>query len=137
MKQQRNTRQKQLVLRAVQARCDHPTAEQLFEDARACESTISRGTVYRNLSQLSDAGEINRIKVPGADRFDLRLDRHCHLICTVCLRVCDAPVAYDASADEALSQKTGYIISRHRTVFEGVCPECQKRASRDASQGGL
>ena len=132
MKQQRNTKQKQMVLSAVQARSDHPTADQIFFDVRLSESRISRGTVYRNLSQLSDKGEINHIKVPGADRFDWRLDKHCHLICTDCLKVCDAPAPYSEKADEELSAVTGYRINRHRTVFEGICPDCLKK--REAEQ---
>lgn len=128
MKQTRNTRQKQMVLDAVRARCDHPTADQIFLDVRAADNRISRGTVYRNLSQLSDAGEINHVKVPGADRFDGRLELHCHLICTGCGAVCDAPAPYSEQADRALAEKTGYRIARHRTVFEGVCPACQQHA---------
>lgn len=127
MIQQRNTKQKQLVLSAVQARCDHPTADQIFLDVRAADSKISRGTVYRNLNQLSESGAVTRVKVPGADRFDSRLDRHCHLICEVCEKVCDAPLPYDEQSDIALTETTGYRINRHLIVFEGICPECQKK----------
>ena len=134
MKQQRNTRQKQLVLEAVRARRDHPTADQIYMDVRAQDDMISRGTVYRNLSLLSEAREISHIKVSGADRYDLRLDRHCHLICTRCRRVCDAPAPYDAAADERMSRETGYAIVRHRTVFEGVCPDCLKNAAPEKQQ---
>jgi Fe2+ or Zn2+ uptake regulation protein len=35
MKQQRSTRQRQLVLDAVRARHDHPTADQIYLDVRA------------------------------------------------------------------------------------------------------
>lgn len=34
MKQQRNTRQRQLVLDAVRSRQDHPTAEQIYQSVR-------------------------------------------------------------------------------------------------------
>ena len=63
MKQLRNTRQRQLVLDAVRARRDHPSADQIYLDVRAVDGRISRGTVYRNLSILEESGEILHVKV--------------------------------------------------------------------------
>ena len=94
MIKQRHSRQRQAVLDAVTARCDHPTADQIYLDVRAKDDRISRGTVYRNLALLSKSGQITHVKVPTADRFDARLDRHYHLLCTNCGRVFDAPVPY-------------------------------------------
>jgi len=126
MKQRRETRQRQIVLETVRARCDHPTADQIYLDVRAVDERISRGTVYRNLNCLSEDGEINHIKVPGADRYDKRTELHYHLICTSCGAVCDVPIEDDMEKDALLSAKTGYAVARHRTVFEGVCPACQQ-----------
>ena len=61
MKQQRNTRQRQLVLDEVRSRRDHPTAEQIFQNVHALDPHISRGTVYRNLNLLCDNQEIFRV----------------------------------------------------------------------------
>ena len=130
MKQQRNTRQRQLVLEAVQDHCDHPTADQIYLDVRARDSRISRGTVYRNLGILEDNGEILHVKVPSADRFDYRTDLHYHLFCTKCGAVSDAPAEYDRELDERLSSATGFAVERHRTVFEGLCPKCREAGSQ-------
>jgi len=127
MKQQRSTRQRQLVLDAVRSRCDHPTADEIYIDVRASDSRISRGTVYRNLALLSDAGEILHVKVPGADRYDLRRGPHYHLLCTSCGAVSDLPMPYDPELDEQVSRATGCAISRHRTIFEGICPSCAEK----------
>lgn len=54
MKQQRNTRQRQLVLDTVRSRRDHPTAEQIYQSVHQVDAHISRGTVYRNLNLLCD-----------------------------------------------------------------------------------
>lgn len=124
MKQLRNTRQRQLVLDAVLARADHPTADDIYIDVRALDGRISRGTVYRNLSILAKNGDILHVKVPAADRYDRRTDLHYHLLCTRCGAVADAPIAYHAELDEEMCKKTGYRIMRHRTVFEGLCPSC-------------
>lgn len=127
MKQSRNTRQRQLVLTAVRARTDHPTADDIYLDVRALDGKISRGTVYRNLSLLAEKGEILHVKVPAADRYDRRTDIHYHMLCTRCGAVSDAPLVYRTALDEELGEKTGYRITRHRTLFEGVCPGCARK----------
>ena len=137
MKQRRDTRQRQIVLEAVQARCDHPTADQIYLDLRAVDDRISRGTVYRNLNCLTEDGNVNRIKVPGADRYDKRTDLHYHLICTACGAVFDVPIAYDTATDKLLAEKTGFAVARHRTVFEGVCPACQRHVEEIQSKQEL
>lgn len=132
MKQQRNTRQRKLVLDAVRARCDHPSAEQIYQDVRAFEPKISRGTVYRNLSILIQNGEILHVKVPKAERFEgHRSDLHYHLFCTGCGAVSDVPLAYCADFDTEAAAQTGYVIKRHRMVFEGLCLSCQKKVRED------
>ena len=124
MKQQRNSKQRQLILDAVMTRCDHPTADQIYLDVRAKDDRISRGTVYRNLGVLSENGQITDVKVPAADRYDSRTDRHHHLFCTGCGRVFDAPLHYHAEYDAQIAAETGFQVSRHRVIFEGLCPEC-------------
>lgn len=121
----RETKQRRLVLQAVQSRCDHPTAEQIYEDVHAINPKISHGTVYRNLNCLSEDGVITHVRVPGADRYDLRTDLHYHMFCVACKKVIDVPYPYKSSLDEETMQQSGYQIIRHRLVFEGICPECR------------
>lgn len=121
----RDTKQRGLVLQAVQSRCDHPTAEQIYEDVHTVNPRVSHGTVYRNLNCLSEAGLICHVRVPGADRYDLRTDLHYHMFCVKCKKVVDAPHPYKAELDTETMQKSGFDIVRHRLVFEGICPECR------------
>ena len=134
MKKQRSTKQRKLVRDTVQSRHDHPTADQIYLDARQKDEKISRGTVYRNLNLLSESGDISHVKVPSADRYDFRLDRHYHLFCTNCGKVCDAPVPYQEARDKQIEQETGFQVSRHRTIFEGLCSDCQKRLTQEQQQ---
>lgn len=124
MKKQRNSKQRQMILDSVLARHDHPTADQIYLDVRAQDDKISRGTVYRNLGILSEDGQITNVKVPSADRYDSRADLHYHLFCTGCGKVFDAPLDYHSEYDAQITKETGFRISRHRMVFEGLCPEC-------------
>ena len=124
MKKKRNSRQRQMILEAVMARCDHPTADQIYLDVRARDERISRGTVYRNLGILSEDGDITNVKVPTADRYDSRRERHYHLFCTRCGRVFDAPMSYHGEWDDTILPESNFKINRHRVVFEGICSEC-------------
>lgn len=123
---QRNTKQRELVLKAVQARRDHPSADDIYLELRENSSDISRGTVYRNLNLLSDLGEVQQVEMPDKNRFDWREEPHYHLRCTKCGKLSDASLDYDASLDRALSETSGYLIARHSTIFEGLCPECRE-----------
>ena len=127
MKQQRMTKQKKMIQDIVQSHHDHPTADQIYLEVRAIDNRISRGTVYRNLEQLAESGTILQVKVPGANRFDYRLDYHYHLICKNCGAVYDVPIAYQEDIDKLVMKKTGFQVERHRTVFEGLCPACSEQ----------
>ncbi|MCC8025642.1 MAG: transcriptional repressor [Clostridium sp.] len=126
MTQKRNTRQRQLVLDAVLAHKDHPSADQIYLEVRAIDQKISRGTVYRNLRLLAGKGEIHCVKVLAPERFDWRTEPHYHLRCTECGKVVDVPLAYKAELDREVSEKTGYAVAMHSAVFEGLCPRCRK-----------
>ena len=121
-----------MILRAVRGRCDHPSADDICDDIKKQDGRISRATVYRNLGVLCESGEIARVTVPAADRFDLRCDRHYHFFCTCCGRVFDAPAGYLEELDRWVEANSGFSVSRHRTVFEGICPECSAKKAAGA-----
>ena len=131
MKQTRNTKQRRLVLDAVRSRTDHPSADEIYLDVREKDDKISRGTVYRNLSILVESGDIAHVKVPSADRYDLRCDRHYHLFCTECGAVCDAHIPYKEEYDIIAGEESGFHIERHRMIFEGVCSKCRSIENRN------
>ena len=121
--QRRNTRQRKLVLDAVRQSYNHPTADEIYNVVRAQDDKISRGTVYRNLNLLADAGEILSIKTPGGSRFDRTIEPHAHIICTSCSRVIDVPLPFDAQIDAKASEQIGWHVTSHYTIFEGLCPD--------------
>ena len=133
-KQQRNTRQRKLIYEEVLSRCDHPNAETIYRAVQQKDAKISRGTVYRNLNLLAQKGDITYVSVPGCDRFDSRQDRHYHVICTRCGKVVDAPQNYQDLFDQACAEATGFQIERHRTIFQGICPECQANEQQGHSE---
>ena len=76
----RSTVQRNLTLEAVNSLHCHATAEEVYEEVSKEHPSVSRATVYRNLKDLSDSGEIRKINnAGGADRFDHIVEKHYHV----------------------------------------------------------
>ncbi|MEG1524962.1 MAG: transcriptional repressor [Clostridia bacterium] len=129
MKKTRNTYQRKLVMDAVLNRTDHPSADDIYCDAKNQDAHISRGTIYRNLHLLSEMGVIGHLYVlTGADRFDYRTDQHYHFLCTMCGKLFDVNLPYLAELDNR-SLPEGFSVQGHRLIFEGVCAKCNAKQS--------
>ncbi|MBN7773778.1 Fur family transcriptional regulator [Clostridium aminobutyricum] len=128
----RHTVQKQMIGETL-ARLDHPTATEIYEEIRRAYPQISLGTVYRNLSQMADDGEILRISFSGEpDRFDPNSYEHYHIACSCCGKICDTDQATMASLieqiDRAVEDCTGIKVEKRIMIFSGICAECQSAA---------
>ena len=66
----KHSRQRDCIKEFLMGRYDHPTADMVYAHVREEFPHISLGTVYRNLSLLSELGEIQKITCEGPDRFD-------------------------------------------------------------------
>ena len=129
MIKERQTKQKTLILSAVQSTKTHPTAEQVHAMLAADLPGLSLGTVYRNLNHMAEIGILRRISVTNSpDRFDGDLSPHHHICCNVCGSFGDYfATGYDESLDRLVEKKSGFRITRHETVFYGLCPKCKSK----------
>ena len=134
--QYRNTRQRKIVLEAVQEHHDHPSADQIYLEIRAKAPRISRGTVYRNLNLLADMGEAIKITTPdGGDRFDGNTHPHYHVVCTCCNRVFDLHIdeAHINTMNKLAEEHFDGTIDSHATLFYGTCQDClTQKTSRES-----
>ncbi|MBR5559184.1 MAG: transcriptional repressor [Oscillospiraceae bacterium] len=120
------SRQRELIRQTVQQSEEHLTAEQVYERLKPENTTLSLGTVYRNLNLLAEQGSICRIPVPGgADRFDRNNDGHQHMICRCCGKVLDWRLPDMQELDRYLHQLTGFEVDRHDFFAWGTCKDCQ------------
>ncbi|MGE4454605.1 MAG: Fur family transcriptional regulator [Sphaerochaeta sp.] len=128
MKEKRQTIQKGLVWEAVISVTNHPNAEQIYERIVEKHPSISRATVYRNLNSLVDEGKVKRVRVLGGpDHFDRTLGDHYHIQCIDCKRVDDVEMFEDINLSEQNINAQGYALESYEIVFNGICPECQKK----------
>lgn len=124
MKISRNTVQRSLVLNALM-KLNHPNADEIYSKVLETRPNISRGTVYRNLSILSDSGEILRISVSGGpDRYDINTYKHCHFLCNVCLKAYDIDADYPKDLMDNIKNKNGFYIDGYDIIYSGICQQC-------------
>ncbi len=124
----RNTAQRAVILDAVRAADSHLTAGEIFERVRRRDPRIAYGTVYRALHLLARHGLVQKLTFADqASRYDKRVDRHDHVYCTGCGLLIDVEVPVALMAHHVAAEQSGFVVTRHHTVFEGACPDCRAR----------
>ncbi|MDD6176225.1 MAG: transcriptional repressor [Firmicutes bacterium] len=123
------TRQRLAIEHVIRSSREHFTAEQIYFQARRELPSLAIGTVYRNLNQMVEQGQLRRLTMPGAaDRFDRFVDPHPHLICPDCGCVFDCKI--DGLKD-FLQQKTGVPLCSYELTLCGPCPKCAAKNKAD------
>lgn len=119
------SRQRECILKNLQSRRDHPTADMVYESVRMEQPNISLGTVYRNLAFLSENGQILKISTgTGPDHFDGCTNPHVHFVCRSCGKVIDMDeIPQINSIDKASAQFDGIIEGYELKMF-GKCGDC-------------
>lgn len=112
-----------------QTLCDtkcHPTAEWIFSQLKPQIPDLSLATVYRNLSEMKQNGEIQSVAFfGGKERFDGDISKHSHFICDNCGRIDDFDfISHDFDLDNEAQRSFSGKINFHTLVFHGTCDGC-------------
>ncbi len=118
----RYSRQRELITEIIKGRCDHPTADMIYNSAREVEPNISLGTVYRNLKLLADEKVIITLETEDKRlHYDGDLSRHSHFICSNCGKIVD--LFRPAKTPSELAEM-GLTVTGEKCVYYGLCNEC-------------
>ncbi|MBN2490148.1 MAG: transcriptional repressor [Planctomycetes bacterium] len=125
------TVQRRAVFEAVLDHRDHPTADQVYGQVKTQVRGISRASVYRILDALVELGLITRIcHHISAARFDGKVHRHHHLVCSHCESIIDL----DAEAIPRIAPPdvagVGFQIDDYCVHFRGTCARCCARSRK-------
>ena len=123
----KRSRQREAILEVVQSTKCHPTADWVYSEVRKVIPNISLGTVYRNLSMLSENGTIQKLHIgTSSEHFDGNPDVHYHVYCTQCGRIDDIEAKpFEKFNSWAADMYDGEIFE-HQTMFTGRCSQCKK-----------
>ena len=127
--ERRNTMQKELTYNTVMSYSGHPSADDVYRIISSEHSTISKATVYRNLSLLTEEGKIGRVEsfASGEVHYDHRTEKHYHGYCMKCGKVVDISIPCDNIEVKAEAMEDGFSIISHELIFEGICKECRDK----------
>jgi len=128
---ERNTRQRQAVLDAIDHAGRALTPSEILALAQTSVASLNLSTIYRQLSALQDEERIVKVLLPGqAARFEAACaddhhhgapHHHHHFHCNACDRVyalhaCPGPM-------QELAPK-GFVVRAHEITLHGLCASC-------------
>ena len=118
----RYSRQRELIMDIIKGRCDHPTADMIYNSARALEPNISLGTVYRNLKLLADEGMIITLETEDKRlHYDGDTSRHSHFICNDCGTIIDL---FNPAETPVEIKEAGLMVTGEKCIYYGKCSKC-------------
>lgn len=126
-KGRRLTRQRQVIMAALQASRGHLDAEALHDRVKASDPRISLATVYRTLSAMRELGLVASHQL-GEDHAHFeatRKGRHYHFACYQCGRVIEFTVDQVKPLLEALGEQAQLQITDVQLLLQGYCLKCQ------------
>lgn len=120
----RFSRQRELIREIVKNTDKHPTADEVFEAAKKIQPNISLGTVYRDLKELVNSGDIITLETEDKKvRYDGGLTPHVHTVCLNCGKVFDVFVSVVPEEIE----KSGFTVTGSKCVYYGLCSDCKNK----------
>jgi Fur family transcriptional regulator, ferric uptake regulator len=125
----RNTRQRAEVLALLDATEGFRSAQQLFADLRDRGVRVGLTMVYRTLQLLSEAGEVDQLRMPDGEQMYRRCgqgDHHHHMVCRSCGHTEEiAGAAVERWAREQAARH-GFVDVDHTVEIVGTCRTCAR-----------
>lgn len=120
------------LLRENARRSHHPSAEELYQQARRRFPMISPATVYNTLELLVELGLASQLGFPGdVQRYDGNPHAHANVQCVSCKEIFDVEAEVLDGIGERVAQQSDFVILGQRFEFYGICPRCQQARQRD------
>lgn len=109
----------------------HPTAEIVFKEVSKELPALTLATVYRNLNQMAEQGQILRIEVNGEYHYDAHVGLHQHCVCDKCGKIVD--IYHEDLSRRAIekAEQEGFSPVSVAIIFWGVCKNCKKGVNNE------
>jgi Fe2+ or Zn2+ uptake regulation protein len=101
--------------------------DQLHESVRTALGGADYSTVFRAVATMEREGLIRRIDLgDGKAYYEADDDHHEHIRCESCGRIAEVPGCVLRDAASSVQRRTGFRVTSHQIVFNGLCPACAK-----------
>jgi Fe2+ or Zn2+ uptake regulation protein len=122
----RLTSQRMAILDAAFGHGGHFTAEQLLEDARAIDESVSRATVYRSLPILTECAVLREVDVGKNNKFYVANSEDtpvqaAQVICVDCDRIFEISAPFMEWYGTTVSSKLGLLPVSQRLQVHAQC----------------
>ena len=120
----RNTNQKIKVLEYLKSVKSHPTAEMVYLAVKKDLPAITLATVYRNLNQLAEKGDILRLEINKEYHYDADMEYHQHCVCNKCGKIIDLFQKEISKYCLGKIEIKDFQPTSANIIFHGVCKKC-------------
>ena len=123
------TSQRIAIMKLLEGRTDHPSAEQLFLELKSEHPTLSIATVYSTTQLLAQASMLRILSIDEKKvYFDPNTDPHAHFMCRECKKITDIPMDF-AVAEEQITPDMGIAeVDSTEIFYYGICRGCKAKA---------
>jgi Fur family ferric uptake transcriptional regulator len=129
----RITQTRRIILEHALRRRDHFRAADLVEELDVEPRRVSRGTVYRTLKLLVEAGLLREVRDTDVHvHYEPTFGRgeHEHLFCVECRRFIEFSDPQILARIREVCRRQRFQRHMHRVVVFGRCERCARRAQR-------
>jgi Fur family transcriptional regulator, ferric uptake regulator len=122
----RPTKQRLAVQEALRAFDDFRSAQDIHDLLGQRGEQVGLATVYRTLSMLADAGEVDMLRTEDGEAIYRRCSdtHHHHLVCRSCGRTVEVEGPAVERWTRSIAEEHGYGEVSHTLEIFGTCPEC-------------
>jgi Fur family ferric uptake transcriptional regulator len=129
----RITAQRQAIVDTVFSTEEHFTAEQLLKWSRKRDKSVSRATVYRTLSLLTESGMVREMDFGKDYKFyDPNYadhPNHSHIICHDCSKIVEFDSDKIDKLENEISHKLGFSVKTQKLQITGNCDQLKRLGS--------
>jgi len=125
---QRYTDQQRDMVRYIFSQHNHFDADQLIDDMKRANFSVSRATVYRTLAKLVDAGLLRRLEI-GPRMFyehDYGYPQHEHMVCQKCGKMIEFQDPTIEALIRDVCRRNSFQSTGHTFIIRGTCLDCNR-----------
>lgn len=121
----RPTRQRRAVAAVMATFADFRTAQEIHDLLGRNGESVGLATVYRTLSALAEAGEVDVLRTEAGEASYRRCssDHHHHLVCRDCGRTIEVDGPEVETWTRAIAREHGFTDVSHTLEIFGTCGE--------------
>ncbi|MDR3165723.1 MAG: transcriptional repressor [Synergistaceae bacterium] len=112
------------ILKSLENRRDHPSAERIFMELKLSYPSLSIATVYSTASLLARGSLIRILSIDEKKvYYDPNMEPHGHFMCRQCKLVFDVPFHFDITAAADASEEIASVEDAE-VFYYGLCVRC-------------